>query len=149
MPAEREEQHAAAIRRYADEIWGQGNLDAIEQIFSTEFVRHGPDMEGGPIQGHEGFKQLVTMYRDAFPDLKVPIEAQLVEGDTVMTRWTVLGTLKGPLLGMAPTGKSIQLGGFFMHHFKGDQIAEEWVIYDSLAVLEQTGLVSVPGPSGS
>jgi steroid delta-isomerase-like uncharacterized protein len=143
------QEHTAAIRRYADEIWGQGNLDAIDEVFSPDFVRHGPEIEGGDIRGREGFKQLVTMYRTAFPDLRVPIEAQVGSGDTVVTRWTVSGTNRGPLLGLDPTGMSAQLGGMWMHQFTGGQIAEEWVTYDTLAILVQLGIVSMPGQGGS
>jgi steroid delta-isomerase-like uncharacterized protein len=140
------QERAMTVQRLQDEVWGQGNLDAIDELFSPDFIRHGPDIEGGLIQGPDPFKQLVTMYRTALPDLKAPVEAQVVEGDTVVTRWTARATNQGPLLGTAPTGKPIQVGGVYIHRFEGGRIAEEWVYYDTLGFLQQLGLVSLPRP---
>jgi predicted ester cyclase len=141
-------EQTAAVRRYAEEIWGQGNLNAIDEVFSPNFVRHGPEIEGGDIRGREGVKQLVTMYRTAFPDLKVPIEAQFGSGDTAVTRWRALGTNQGPMLGLDPTGKPVNIGGTWIHNFQGSQIAEEWVTYDTFAILRQMGIFSLPGQGG-
>ena len=60
----------AIVQRLQDEIWGQGNLDAVDKVFSPDLTPHGPDIEGGLLQGREAFKQLVTMYRTALPDLQ-------------------------------------------------------------------------------
>ena len=34
-----------AIERYCSEVWGQGNTDTIDAIFTADHVRHGPDLE--------------------------------------------------------------------------------------------------------
>ncbi|HKN38011.1 MAG TPA: ester cyclase, partial [Acidimicrobiia bacterium] len=62
-----------AIQRYSIEVWGQGNLDAVDDIFTPDRVRHGPVLEGESFQGAKGHKELVTVYRTALPDLHVPI----------------------------------------------------------------------------
>lgn len=142
------QERSATVQRLQDEVWGQGNLDAIDELMSPDFTRHGPAIEGGLIQGREAFKHLVSMYRTALPDLKAPMEAQVVEGDTTVTRWTARATNQGPLLGTAPTGKPIQVAGVYIHRFEGGRIAEEWVYYDTLGFLEQLGLVLLPGPGG-
>ena len=134
------EQQTRAIQRYASEVWDQGNLEAIDEIFASDYVRHGPQLEGTGFEGAKGLKELVTMYRTAFPDLKVPIEAQVGEGDTVMTRWTAQGTNTGPILGAEPTGKSVTVSGFWMHRFAGDQITEEWATWDTHDFVTQLGL---------
>src|ERR671938_339272 len=68
------EENKALVRRYFEEIWDVGNLDLIDELFTTNFVRHGPSGTEGEVRGLEDFKGLVTMYRTAFPDLQVPIE---------------------------------------------------------------------------
>ncbi len=64
-----------AIERYC-EAWGQGNTDTIDDIFTPDHVRHGPDLEEGGFQGNDGHKELVGVYRTAFPDLQVPAEVK-------------------------------------------------------------------------
>jgi predicted ester cyclase len=46
----------------------------------------------GEKRGREGFKQLITMYRTAFPDVRFTV-----------TRWMARGTHRGELFGAAPT----------------------------------------------
>ncbi len=50
------EENEALVRRYFEEIWNKGNLDLIDELFTTNFVRHGPvGTEGGEVRGLEGF----------------------------------------------------------------------------------------------
>jgi len=52
-----------AARRQFEEVWSKGTLEVVDEIMSDDFVRHGPDLEGGQISGREGFKGLVTLFR--------------------------------------------------------------------------------------
>ena len=136
------QEQAKAIERYSAEVWGQGILAAIDEIFTQDRIRHGPDLEGTS-EGAQGHKDLVMVYRTALPDLKVPIEAMVGEGNIVLTRWAASGTNNGPMLGIAPTGKSCRVFGFWMHRFEGNKIAEEWATWDTHGFLQQLG-VSLP-----
>ena len=42
--------------------------------------------------------------------MTLTIEDQIAEGDEVVTRLTFLGTHKGELMGLPPTGKTITMG---------------------------------------
>jgi steroid delta-isomerase-like uncharacterized protein len=101
-----------------------------------------PDLEG-TTERAAGHKQLVALYRTSLPDLTLTIEAQLGEGDTVVTRWRGQGTNLGETLGVPPTGKSFDVVGFWMHRFEGGKIAEEWAVWDTHGFLQQIG-VSLP-----
>src|SRR5690242_5639577 len=91
------------IVRCLDEVWSRGNLDALGQYFSPDVVRHGPPSTEGDRRGLDGMRQVVTMYRTAYPDLVVRPEQQLAEGDTVVTRWSASGTHRGEAMGLPPT----------------------------------------------
>ena len=136
------QQQAGIIERYATDVWSKGDLDAIGEMFTTDRVRHGPDLEGNSV-GAAGHRELVIVYRTSLPDLSITVEAQVGEGDTVITRWRATGTNLGPTLGIPPTGKSCDVFGFWMHRFEGDQIAEEWAVWDTHGFLQQIG-VSLP-----
>lgn len=133
------EQQLNAITRYVTDVWGKGDLDAIDEIFTAELVRHGPEFEGTH-EGAAGQKDIVTLYRTSTPDLAVSVEAQVAEGDLVVTRWRASGTNLGPTMEVAPTGNSGEVWGFWMHRFEGDRIAEEWAAFDTQALLALMGV---------
>jgi steroid delta-isomerase-like uncharacterized protein len=139
------DENKGLVQRVFREIWDGGNLDRVDELFSGGFVRHGPTSLEGDIRGRDGFKQLVTMYRTAFPDLKVPVEEQVIEGDVVVTRWTARGTHGGDLQGIPPTGKPINVQGVLIDRVSGGQIQEEWAVYDSLGLMQQVGAQPAAG----
>jgi steroid delta-isomerase-like uncharacterized protein len=133
------EENKALVRRYFEEIWDKGNLDLIDELFTTNFVRHGPTATEGEVHGKEGFESLVSMYRSALPDLRIPIEDQIAEGDRVVTRWRARGTHQGELMGNAPTGNPASVTGILVDRISGGKIEEEWVDYDTLHLMQQIG----------
>ncbi len=138
------QENKAIVRRLLEDIWSNGKLDVVDEIFTTNFVRHGPALEG-EVSGREGFKRLVSMYRSTFPDLRTSLEDQVAEGALVVTRWTARGTHRGELMGTAPTGKSATITGVLINRVAGGKIEAEWAYYDALGMLQQLG---VPAPGG-
>jgi hypothetical protein len=49
------EENKALVRRYFEEIWDKGNLELIDELFTTNFVRHGPAATEGEVRGLGGF----------------------------------------------------------------------------------------------
>jgi steroid delta-isomerase-like uncharacterized protein len=131
------DQNASAVRRHIEEVFNQGNLSVIDEIFAPDFVYHQPD--GGEMKGRDALKQMTGMFRGAFPDLHCGVEDQFAEGDKVSTRWSLRGTHKGEMMGIAPTGKQVSVWGTVIHRFEGDKIAEAWDAYDILNLLKQIG----------
>jgi predicted ester cyclase len=72
----------------------------------------------------------MRIYRSTFPDLRVPIEDLIAEGDMVVTRWTARGTHQRELLAIAPTGKQATVTGIIADLISGGKIKEERVAYD-------------------
>ncbi len=62
------EQDKAVVRRFVEEVMNEGNLEAADELIAPDHVNHdptAPDVRPGP----EGVKQLIGMYRAAFPDI--------------------------------------------------------------------------------
>ena len=97
-----EEQNKAVIRRLLEEVWSNGDLAVADEIVDANMVDH-VTRPGNPM-GLEGFKQNVTMHRNAFPDLELTSDDQISAGDKVAVLWTARGTHMGELMGIAPTG---------------------------------------------
>jgi steroid delta-isomerase-like uncharacterized protein len=133
------EENKAIARRDFEEVWNQGNLSAIDEIYTTDYIRH--DAVIGDTQGPEGVKQVVTMYYTAFPDLHLTIEDIIAEGDKVAYRWTGSGTHKGELMGIAPTGKHGTMTGINIFRIASGKIVEGWISSDALGMLQQLGVI--------
>ena len=123
------------VRRFSDELWGQGNLAAADQILSVDLIEHNP-LPGQP-PGREGHKQVVALFRSAFPDLHVVTEDLVEEGDRVALRWKAEGTHRGDLMGLAPTGKRVTLTGIEILRINGGKIVERWAEDNGQAALAQ------------
>ena len=137
------EENKAIIRRVNDEVWSEGDLDLIDELFADDFVA---TVVGAPeqIRGPQGFREFVVMYRTAFPDLRISVDEQFAEGETVVTRWTATGTNEGELMGMPATGKQATTAGININRVSGGKLVEGWGLFDQLGLLQQIGAVPVP-----
>ena len=137
------EENKALARRWAD-IFNQGNLDLVEEIYAPDCVLHDATMPEDT-RGVEGAREFYSMYRSAFPDTEITIEDQLAEGDKVATRWTARGTHQGELMGVPPSGNRVEVAGMTISRSEGGKIAEEWDNYDALGLMQQIGAIPEPG----
>ena len=134
------EQNKAIVRRLFEELWNKGNLSVADQLFSPNYAHHDPstpDFGRGP----ESERKRATLYRTAFPDLQLPIEDIIAEGETVMARWSCRGTHKGDLSGIAPTGKQFSISGVSIARLTNGKMAEGWVNWDAQGLMQQLGVV--------
>jgi steroid delta-isomerase-like uncharacterized protein len=143
-----EEKNKETIRYFYDEIWNKGNYDVADEVFSPEFVGHAPGDLG--VVGNQAVKGFVKQWRDAFPDLKIEIDAQFAEGEKVATRFTCTGTNHGSLMGIPPTGKFAKMYGAAISRVVDGKVMSDWGEFDVLGLLMQLGVVdpSRGGPGG-
>jgi steroid delta-isomerase-like uncharacterized protein len=134
------EENKAIVRRLMEEVWTKGNLSLVDQLISANYTHHDtstPDFGPGP----EGEKKRVTLYRSAFPDLQFTVEDVIAEGDTVSIRWSSQGTHKGPLSGIAPSGKKASISGMTLARLADGKVVESWVNWDAMGLLQQLDVV--------
>lgn len=141
------EENKALSRRFYDEVFSQGNLAAVDEIVAADCVDHNPPGPGFA-SGAEGIKQVVGMFRAAFPDLSVTVEDQIAEGDRVVNRLSAQGTHQGELMGIPPTGKSVSIGIVDIMRIQGGKVVERWGEADLMGMMQQLGVVSPPGQGG-
>ena len=138
------ETNKTVARRFLEEVWNKGNLAVLNEITAKDHVNSGPGTLPGLPAGPEGAKQLVTVYRNAFPDVHFTIDEQIAEGDKVVTRWTARGTHKGELLGIPATGKSSTVTGIGVDRIVNGKIVESWGIFDQFGMMQQLGVIPTP-----
>lgn len=135
------ETNKSVSRRFLEDVFSQGKLNLVDELVTPNHVNSGPGALPGLPDGPDGGKMLVTVYRNAFPDIHFKVDEQIAEGDTVVTRWTGHGTHKGELMGVAPTGKSITVTGVIVDRFANGKIAETWGVFDQMGMLQQIGVM--------
>src|SRR5256884_3124307 len=101
------EDNKALVNRYFNAAWNQGNPAVIDELFAANFHAHNPGVPNGG--SREGFKQIYSVFRSAFPDLRISQDDVIAEGDQGVTRFTAHGTHPGALQGVPPTGKQIAI----------------------------------------
>ncbi len=128
------------VRRLFEEVWNNGNLPVADQLFAPNYVHHDPstpDVGRGP----ESEKKRATLYRTAFPDLRLTAEDIIAEGETVVARWSCRGTHKGDLSGIAPTGKQFNISGITIVRLDNGKMVEGFVNWDALGLMQHLGVV--------
>jgi steroid delta-isomerase-like uncharacterized protein len=135
------EENKALARRAFEEVINKGNLGLLDTIVAPSFVSHRGQEE---VQGIEGIREQIQLYRSAFADFRITVEDQIAEGDVVVTRWSATGTHRGDLQGIPPTGKRVTVAGLTMDRIVNGKIVEEWEQFDQVGILQQLGVIPAP-----
>jgi len=128
------------VRRMFTELWSEGKFNVADEIFAASYINHDPSSPDFGT-GAEAEKQIVTLYRNAFPDLQFTIEHMIVAGDFVTTRFTARGTHNGEFRGIAPTNRLVAVEGTVVNRVSKGLITERWVMWDALGLMQQLGVV--------
>jgi steroid delta-isomerase-like uncharacterized protein len=136
------EDNKALAHRGFEETLNQRNLAVVDELHVPDFVYHNASRT---IHGLESFKQYLSMLLTAFPDLRVTIEDMIGEGDRVVVRFTFRGTHQGDLRGIPPTGKQVAVRGIDILCAANGKVVEEWANIDELGLMQQLGVILVPG----
>ncbi len=118
---------SAAVQSAMHEIWDEGNLARIDEAYAPEVAN--------------AIKEFVVEYRTVYPDIEVEIVDSVVQGDRIVTLWTVRGTHKD-------LGKRVELDGVSVRTIGGGKIVDEQMYYDMKTVYDQLGFRMTP-PDGA
>ena len=123
------------VSRRFTELFGTDDGSRADEVLDSDVVFHG--LADGDLHGIAATKGFIAAYRAAFPDARSSVEAQVAEGDMVVTRWRARGTHRGPLGELPPTGRAFDVGGITMERIADGRIVEVWVARDELGLLRQ------------
>ena len=135
------------VRRCMEGAFNQGDMSVIDQCVANDYVYR--EAVIGEKRGKQELKELVQLYKSAFPDCRMKIEEQIAEGDQVVTRWTAHGTHRGSLLGIAPTNKAVTVQGVIISRIRDGKIVEEFETYDAFGMFRQLGAMPSTAPKAA
>ncbi len=133
--------YKAVMRRFLDELWNEGNLAVVDELLAPDAVVH--NSITGSQRGRANIKEAVMRLTMAFPDFTLTVHDILADGDTVVVRSTARGTYRGPMprAGIPPTGREFAVSWVSISRFAGGRIVEGWIVWDTLAMLQQIGVI--------
>lgn len=133
--------HKEAIRRVIEDVFSDGEVEAIGTLYAQDFVAHLPPSQvDRPELSRADLDEIVRLLREAMPDLVVTPEIVVAEGDYVAVRATLRGTFASEFYDYPPTGLPVELTFTVIHRFdESGAIAEAWVVYDTLALRRALG----------
>jgi steroid delta-isomerase-like uncharacterized protein len=139
------EQNEAVVRRWFEEVWNQGCVASIDELFPVGSVAHGLGELEQDVRGPDEFKSFVANIRGALPDTHISIDDIFSTGDRVAVRVTLQATHNGHGLGVGPTGRKVSIQGIIIVRLVDGRITEGWNSYDQLGLLRQIGALPDPG----
>ena len=137
------EENKAIIRRWFEEFWNANNPDVADELTHPDYP------EEGGLSGAEGNKQGLAFWRNVLPDQHFTLDEVIAEGETVIVRWTSVGTHQGewatPIGTIPATGKVTTVPGTSTYHLRDGKIIQDWNHIDFLGMLQQIGVVVKAG----
>ena len=131
---------ATTARRFIEEILGTGDWSSAGEVLQPDVVMYHPSAPE-PVRGLEAVQGFLGMFRAGMPDLSLTVEDLAGDGDRVAARWSARGTHTEEMFGIPPTNKQLEIHGISFFRFADGRIAEDWVEENTLAVLQQLGVV--------
>jgi steroid delta-isomerase-like uncharacterized protein len=138
------QENATVVRRFAEEVITQGDIDSSARFVWEDVVEQVPLPGQGP--GLEGLKDILRGMRSAFPDLNFAIKEQIAEGDKVASRFEWTGTHQQEFLGVPATGRQVRVWGVVIDRLEEGRIKDTRIIMDTLGLMMQLG--ALPSPPG-
>jgi len=132
---ERLREHREAIVRRHMEAENAHDFDGVIETFSHPRYELIPS--GAVHDGEAAVRQYFRDTRSAFPDQRNQLISLRYADDAVVVEFWLLGTHRGPIAGIAATGREFRcrMTAFFL--FEGDGIVCERVYFDSATILRQ------------
>jgi predicted ester cyclase len=133
---ERLARNKAVVTRFNREVIEKGDVAVFHELVAPTFVNRtaAPGSPAGPEGLLHTFNEVL---RPAFPDLRVEIHDQIAEGDKVTTRKTIHGTHRGPIMGIAATGRAVAVEVIDIVRVQDGRYVEHWGANNLPVVLAQ------------
>jgi predicted ester cyclase len=110
------------------------------RLYRADVAYHGSG--GEERRGRQAAIDFAATYKDAFPDFFGYVEQIVAEDDFVVSRVRTFGTNTGPVMGMPPRGRRVEIRWVMtMVRVQSGQIVEEWEVFDQLDYMRQLGVV--------
>jgi steroid delta-isomerase-like uncharacterized protein len=132
-------ENKAIVKEFIDRLFTEGDVSVLDELAAPDYLDHDPPF--GASGTVDGWREMATMIRDAFPDWHSDLHALYSEDDIVIERFTASGIHKGAIFGMPPSDTLCRMSGINVFRVRDGKIVERWGRVDELGLLRQLGVV--------
>lgn len=140
--AELEEQNIAFVKRHYEEL-AKGDIEIIPELYASNLVYYNPAASDGPLSLEEVIEHMKMVYK-AIPDINWSIQDIIANGDMVISRNILKGTLKEDWKGVPATGEGFEITEIVIVRIQDGKIVEAWIQIDTLGLMTQLGMELKP-----
>lgn len=130
----------AIFRLFVEEVMNLGNISAIDELFTSDFVGH-VQLPPAPTMTREDVRRLFTMYHSAFSGFRADIDQLIAEEDKVVGLLIASGTHTAKFMDIPATGMQVTFRTVDIFRMKGGKIAEHWAMPDQFGLRQQLGVI--------
>jgi len=134
-------QNEQLVRRFFEDFCNGRNRSAANEILAPDHVYHDPQVPTA--NGPEGMAQAIAVYQEGVNG-NWDVQDIFSTGDRVAARWIGRGTHNSEIMGIAPTGKKVEVQANSIFRIENGKIAENWTVWDTLGFLRQLGVLPTP-----
>ena len=120
----------ATARAYV-QLWNDRDYEMIPEVVSETFVMYDPAAPAkgvpgpkGEVHGRTGLRQFMEVITTAFPDFEVTPLDMLTDENVAMYEVQLTMTHDGPLGGLPPTGRRVEIRGASILRFDSGVVQE-------------------------
>jgi steroid delta-isomerase-like uncharacterized protein len=135
-----------AVSRRWIEVFNKRDDAAEAEVRAPDYVAYAPASLEPALLDSAAWSRFLSGFVEGFPDLQISVEDAVGEDDLVAQRVQFTGTHMGEFQGLPPTHRTVSFSGLELNRFVDGRVAEHWFQLDALTLLQQLGLVVVPGP---
>ena len=124
----------ALVRRFFEEVDAH-NFESVRELVAPDYRDNLPD-RAVPATFDE-LLEVIKAWHQGFPDLSHSLDEVFSKDDKVVVRGSTRGTHKGEFMGIAPTGRSLELTFICIFRIADGRLAERWTQFDFYSWMEQ------------
>jgi len=131
----------ALVRRFVDEIFLRGRVEAIDELVAPDFVSHTFSFTD---DGRAKLRAATERVHASLSDVAFDVEDVLVDGDQAVVRLTASATPIGDFMGVPAAGRRYTIGEMHWFRLRDGKVVEHWHQHDALGLMKQLGAFPAP-----
>lgn len=131
------------LAAYAETInaaWNSHDIEKVLSFYSHDYIADDVS-QASLLRGHQGLREMLGTYWQAFPDLQFAVTDMVIEGSRVATVWVAAGTHQGTIMNIPPTGHRVEVRGVSIIDVEDGLIVRGQYIWDLAGMLRHMGLL--------
>ena len=129
------EANKKVLGAFAEAVFVNKDLTAVDQYMRSDYVQHDPLVN----QGASGFKEFFSSWFASVPDWQYTLRKIAAEGNEVWVYGTYAGTLKKDWLGITASGQKYAFEALDIFRLQDGKLAEHWDVMDIYGLFKQLG----------